>query len=69
MAEIKISKKKMEKVISDFERIITDFEELAEDQDTIAKKRIKDIEDGVEGGSEEELDNYLNARGVKIVDN
>lgn len=69
MADVKISKEKMEKVLTDFEKIITDFEELAEDQDTIAKKRIKDIENGVEGGSEEELDNYLKARGVKVVDN
>ena len=66
MAEITISEEKFNKVMADVENLIEDVADLFS-QDEIAKKRIADIEANPSiGKSEEELDEYLRKRGIKI---
>ena len=67
MENVTISKQKLGLVIDDVEKLITHVEALVEDQDMIVKQRIADIKTGkVKGKSEEELDDYLRKRGVKV---
>lgn len=67
MATITVSKNEFKKLISDVEIVINDVESILSNEDKLIKKRIKDIESGkVKGKTEEELDNYLKKRGVKI---
>lgn len=62
-----IPKEKLGEVIIDVEKLISDFEDLIEDQDKVVKQRLSDVKEGkVEGRSEEELDDYLEKRGVKV---
>jgi hypothetical protein len=66
---ITIPKEKFEKVLDDVENLLIDIEALAETEvDDISRKRLDDIEKGVvvDGGSEEELNEYLRKRGVEI---
>jgi hypothetical protein len=66
MANINVSEEKFKKVLADVETLIEDVSNLL-DQDQIAKERIADIEQNPSiGKSEEELDEYLKARGVKL---
>lgn len=66
MTNISISEEKFNKVLADVEALIEDVSDLF-DQDEIAKKRIMDIEENPSiGKSEQELDDYLKQRGVKI---
>jgi len=67
METITIPKQKFGQVITDVEKLLYDFEDIAEYHDKIVKQRICDIEDGcIEGKTEQELDEYLAKRGVKI---
>ncbi|MBI2139042.1 hypothetical protein HYU13_05615 [Candidatus Woesearchaeota archaeon] len=66
MAPITISEEQFGKVLKDVELLITDVANLV-DQDTLARKRIADIEANPSiGKTEEELDAYLKKRGVKV---
>ncbi|MBN1156571.1 hypothetical protein JXA85_03085 [Candidatus Woesearchaeota archaeon] len=67
METICIPKEKLELVISDVEKLITHFEDLVGDRDEVAKQRLAEIKSGkVEAKTENELDNYLKKRGVKV---
>lgn len=66
MANITISEEKLNKVLADVENLIEDVSSLL-DQDEIAKKRMAEIKANPPiGKSENELDDYLKKRGVKI---
>ena len=66
MANITISEEKLNKVLADVENLIEDVSSLL-DQDEIAKKRMAEIKTNPSiGKSENELDDYLKKRGVKI---
>ncbi len=67
METVLVPKAKLQIVLSDVERLVSHFEDLVEDQDQIAEQRLQDIKSGkVKGRSEEELNTYLKARGVKV---
>lgn len=67
MTTISVSKEKLGEVISDVEQLVSHFEDLVEEQDKIAQCRLANIKTGkVKGKTEEELDNYLKKRGIKI---
>ncbi len=64
METVTISKEVFAKILTDVETLIDDVE-LA--LDTKVRNRIQDIKsDKIKGKKEEELDNYLKNRGVKI---
>lgn len=64
MEAVSVPKGVFTKILSDVETLIDDVE-LA--LDNKVQKRIIDIETGcVEGKTEQELDNYLRKRGVKV---
>lgn len=64
METVSIPKEAFTKILSDVETLIDDVE-LA--LDAKAQKRIIDIETGeVKGKTEQELDDYLKKRGVKV---
>ncbi len=66
METIQVRKSDFNKIISTAEVLINEVEQ-ALSQDEIAKKRIGDIITGrIKSRTEEELDNYLKKRGVKI---
>ncbi|MBI2451953.1 hypothetical protein HYV50_02635 [Candidatus Pacearchaeota archaeon] len=66
MALITIPADKLNKVLFDVEVLIEDVASLL-NQDEIAKKRLVDIKTNPSiSTSEEELDNYLRIRGIKI---
>lgn len=66
METIAISKGMFDKVLGDVGTLIEDVGSLF-DQDELAKKRLEDIKQNPSiGKSEEELDEYLEKRGVKI---
>ena len=66
METIQVRKSDFNKIISTAEVLINEVEQ-ALSQDEIAKKRIDDIKaGGIKSRTEEELDNYLKKRGVKI---
>jgi hypothetical protein len=63
---ITISETRFKKVLSDFEVLLEDVTALVH-RDDIVKQRIADIEANSSiGRTEEELDEYLKRRGVKI---
>ena len=67
METVTVSKDKLGLVISDVEKLVSHFEDLVEDQEQIIKLRLSDIKTGkIKGVSEEELDKYLEKRGVKV---
>jgi len=67
METVIVPKAKLQVVLSDVERLVSHFEDLVEDQDQIAEQRLEDIKsEKVKGRSEEELNKYLKARGVKV---
>ncbi len=66
MTTITIPKEKLSRVLLDVEMLIKDVSSLL-NQEEIAKERIADIEEDPSMGlNEEELDNYLKKRGIKI---
>lgn len=66
MTNITISEEKLNKVLADVENLIEDVSSLL-DQDEIAKKRMDEIKVNPSiGKSENELEDYLKKRGVKI---
>ena len=61
-----ISEEKLSKVLHDVETLIIDVSDLV-DQDLIAERRLAEIKQNPSiGKSENELDEYLKKRGVKI---
>lgn len=66
MTTITVSEDKFNKVLADVETLITDVSSLFEEEE-IVKKRLKEIKKNPSiGKSEEEVDMYLKARGVKV---
>lgn len=66
MSSIIVSKDKLDKVLIDVEVLINDVSTLL-DVDEIARKRLLEIKsDPLSGLEEDELDSYLEKRGVKI---
>ncbi len=64
METVTISKEVFAKILTDVETLIDDVE-LA--LDTKVRNRMQDIKsDKIKGKNEEDLDNYLKNRGVKI---
>ena len=64
METVTVPKDVFKKIVSDVETLIDDVE-LA--FDSKVRERIADIEAGrIKGKTEEELDNYLRKRGVKV---
>ncbi len=67
MTNVTISKEKLGAVLADVEQLVTDVEDLVEDADITAATRLQDVQEGkVEGKTEQELDEYLKKRGVKV---
>lgn len=66
METIHVSKSDFNKIIGTAEVLINEVEH-ALSQDELVKKRIEDIKtNGIRGRTEDELDDYLKNRGVKI---
>jgi len=66
MTSITLPKDKLNKVLLDVEVLVEDVALLL-NQDEVVEKRLSDIEeDSSIGVEEEELDNYLEKRGVKV---
>lgn len=66
MVELLISGEKLNKVLTDVEVLIEDVVSIF-DQNEIAQKRLVEIRaDPSIGKSEQELDEYLKKRGVKV---
>lgn len=66
MTTITVSEEKFNKVLADVEMLITDVSSLFEEEE-IVKKRLKEIKNNPSiGKSEEEVNTYLKARGVKV---
>lgn len=66
METIQIKKSDFNKILNTAEILINEVEQ-ALSQDDLIKKRIEDIKTGkVKGRTEQELDDYLKKRGVKI---
>lgn len=66
MENIQIKKSDFNKILNTAEILINEVEEALSQEDII-KKRMEDIKTGkVNGKTEEELDDYLKKRGVKI---
>ncbi len=64
METITIPKELFNKILSDVEKLIDDVEIALDNK---VKQRIIDIETGkVQGKAEQDLDDYLRKRGVKI---
>lgn len=67
METLQIKKSDFSKILETAELLISEVEQ-ALSQDDIVKARVGDIKAGrVNGKSEQELDEYLKRRGVKIV--
>ncbi len=67
MKALIIPKENFGKILNDIEILIQDIKNIPLVEDEIAKKRISEIEASPSiGKSEEELDQYLQKRGVKI---
>ena len=65
METITLSKHKFGKILEDIDLLVGDIEELS--QDEIVQTRIADIEANPSlGKSEQELDEYLKKRGVRM---
>jgi len=66
MENIQIKKSDFNKILNTAEILINEVEQALSQEDII-KKRIEEIKTGkVKGKTEEELDEYLKERGVKI---
>jgi len=66
MDTITLSEDRFRKVLADVETLVEDVTSLV-NQDDVVKKRIAEIKANPSiGRSEEELDEYLKRRGVKI---
>ena len=66
MEDIQIKKSDFNKILNTAEILINEVEEALSQEDII-KKRIEEIKTGkIKGKTEEELDEYLKKRGVKI---
>jgi len=66
MEDIQIKKSDFNKILNTAEILINEVEEALSQEDII-KKRIEEIKTGkIKGRTEEELDEYLKKRGVKI---
>mgnify|MGYP001603799261 FL=1 len=66
METVQIKKSDFSKILSTAEILIDEVEQ-AFSQDEVVMKRIKDIKTGnVKGKTEQELNDYLKKRGVKI---
>ena len=66
METIQVNKTDFNKILNTAEILIEEVEQVLS-QDEVAKKRTEDIKAGrVKGRTEEDLDNYLKKRGVKI---
>lgn len=66
METIQVKREALKKILSTAELLVDEVEQ-ALSQDEIAKNRMNDIRAGkVKGKPEEELDNYLGKRGIKI---
>ena len=66
MGTITLSEDRFRKVLADVETLVEDVTSLV-NQDDVVKKRIAEIKANPSiGKSEEELDEYLKRRGVKI---
>ena len=66
METIQIKKSDFNKILNTAEILINEVEEALSQEDII-KKRMEEIKTGkIKGGTEEELDEYLKKRGVKI---
>lgn len=66
METIQVKREALKKILSTAELLVNEVEQ-ALSQDEIAKNRMNDIRAGkVKGKPEEELDNYLDKRGIKI---
>ncbi|MBU4266917.1 MAG: hypothetical protein L6243_03770 [Candidatus Altiarchaeales archaeon] len=66
MGTITLSEDRFRKVLADVETLVEDVTSLV-NQDDVVKKRIAEIKANPSiGRSEEELDEYLKRRGVKI---
>lgn len=64
METVTLSKEAFTKILADVETLIDDVE-LA--LDTKVKNRLQDVKSGkIKGKTEDDLDNYLKNRGVKI---
>ncbi len=65
MEAVTIPKHKFGKILADIDLLISDIEDMS--QDDIAHQRIADIEANPSiGRSEQELDEYLKKRGVRM---
>lgn len=65
MEALTIPKVKFDKILTDIDILISDIEEVS--QDEIVQQRIADVEaDPSLGKSEQELDDYLKKRGVRV---
>lgn len=64
--EVKVQQEDFNRILDTAEVLIDEVEHVLS-QDDLTKKRLDDIKSGkIIGKSEEELDNYLKSRGVKV---
>ena len=65
METVTISKQSFGKILDDIEILIADVERLSE-EDVVKKRRVEIDKDVTIGKTEEELNQYLKKRGVRV---